>query len=84
MRKILFLLGLSLVLAGVAVAVQASSGDDTPCVQETSPSKVPNTVAADSKSPTDSNCLDCHSNAELLAELAEEDTTPAPPSEGSG
>jgi hypothetical protein len=84
MRKILFLLGMSLILAGVAVAAQASSGDDIPCVQETSPSNVPKTVAAASESAIDSNCLDCHSNAELLAELAEEDDTPAPPSEGSG
>jgi|APSaa5957512622_1039677.scaffolds.fasta_scaffold235682_1 hypothetical protein len=83
MRKILFLLGMSLILAGVAVAAQASSGD-IPCVQETSPSNVSNTVAAASESPDGSNCLECHSNAELLAELAEEDDTPAPPSEGSG
>ena len=83
MRKIFLLLGVSLILAGVAVAAQASSGD-APCVQETSPANVSITVAAASDSADGSNCLECHSNAELLAELGEEDDTPAPPSEGSG
>ena len=83
MRKILLLLGITLILAGVAVAAQASSGD-APCVQETSPANVSYTVAQVDLS-YESNCIDCHINAELLAELAEDySDAPPPPSEGSG
>ena len=35
-------------------------------------------------SETDQSCLECHSNAELLQELAEEEDVPEVPSEGSG
>jgi hypothetical protein len=34
--------------------------------------------------PPTSNCLDCHSDAELLQALAEEEDVPEVPSEGSG
>jgi hypothetical protein len=35
-------------------------------------------------SDADQSCLECHSNAELLQELAEEEDVPEVPSEGSG
>ena len=40
--------------------------------------------SAQSGQPAESECLDCHSNIELLETLAEEEEIPAPPSEGSG
>ena len=40
--------------------------------------------SAQSTEPVVSDCLDCHSDIDLLQILAEEEDIPEPPSEGSG
>ena len=75
MRRILFYLGFLSVFAGLLLAARTSADDFT--------QKLPETVAAHPAGP-DSSCMACHSDAETLQELAEEEFVPAPPSEGSG
>lgn len=43
-----------------------------------------NAVLIPPTSETDQSCLECHSNVELLQEIAEEEDVPEVPSEGSG
>ena len=75
MRRILFFFGFLSVFAGLVLATRASADDFT--------QKSLETIAAHPNGP-DSGCMACHSDAEKLQELAEEEFVPAPPSEGSG
>lgn len=75
MRRILFFFGFLSVFAGLWLATGISAGDVN--------QKSSETTAAHPNGP-DSSCMACHSDAELLQELAEEEVLPEPPSEGSG
>lgn len=95
MKKALLLLGLTAVIGGVVGLVFAQTADAPPRVamRDSTPITVNDVqtdvlvalpAQQDQPSEPDQGCIDCHTDAELLQVLAEEDDSPKPPSEGSG
>lgn len=55
-----------------------------PAATEVSPAQPTATLLPTPTRIPDTSCIDCHSDADLLQELAEEEDVPEAPSEGSG